>query len=416
MARKGATLQRNPGRRPRETAVAGLVGAAGLERALYLTLALDVAVAVVQLWIHQQLAATHGAYASFCNVSARVNCDVVLTSPYAMLLGLPLPVWALLKDGVLAALVAWPGRAGTGARTRGALLLVGLALWSVAFSAYMAAVAAVVLRTFCLLCAGMYVLSPVIAVLAWRLARARLGASGPLVTGPRALLGGGAIAGALAFLAATHFLAAPASLAHLTPDEVRARDPEFYRWYTGLRVVSPLPPARHVKGAADAPVTIVEFSDFECAYCAKAFRDLRDLERRHPGTVRIVFHHFPLDSSCNPHVQGRFHQAACLAAIAAECAARWGRFWEYHDRLFDAAGSLDREALVGHAVALGLDREAFATCLDDPASRAIVTDDARAGARLSVTSTPTLIINGRSVQGALERDAYEYVLALERRS
>jgi protein-disulfide isomerase len=171
-----------------------------------------------------------------------------------------------------------------------------------------------------------------------------------------------------------------------------------------------------VTGPADAPITIVEFSDFECAYCAKAFRDLREIERQHRGTMRIVFHHFPLDSECNPHVTAPMHRSACLAAIAAECAARFSRFWEFHDRLFGAQDRLERSDLVASAVALGIDRAAFTACLDDPASRMAVLEDIAAGAAVGVKSTPTLFINGRTVEGALERTAYEYVIALERKS
>jgi protein-disulfide isomerase len=179
--------------------------------------------------------------------------------------------------------------------------------------------------------------------------------------------------------------------------------------------VENLPAPAHAKGAEGAPVTIVEFSDFECGYCAKAFRDLRELEREHRGNVRVVFHHFPLDSECNPSVTSRMHTSACLAAIAAECAARFGKFWEYHDHLFEAQDALARDDLVTAARQLGLDEKAFSECLADPAMRERVVADAKAGGALGVQSTPTLFINGREVAGALDRSAYEYVIAMERR-
>jgi len=202
----------------------------------------------------------------------------------------------------------------------------------------------------------------------------------------------------------------------LKPADVRERNPKFYDWYTNLPVVADVPGGEHARGPADAPITIVEFSDFECAYCAKAFQDLREVERQHAGRLRVVFHHFPLDAECNPHVTSRMHPDACLAAIAAECAARAGRFWDYHDRLFTDQARLGRDDLIATAVDLGIARADFIACLADPASRARVIEDAHAGARLGVKSTPTLFINGRTVEGALDRGAYEYVLAMERRS
>jgi protein-disulfide isomerase len=196
--------------------------------------------------------------------------------------------------------------------------------------------------------------------------------------------------------------------------EVKTRDPEFYDWYTSRPVTTDLPAAVHGKGPEQAPVTIIEFSDFECPACAMAFRDLHELAAKNPELVRIVFHHFPLDADCNPHVSTRMHRYACQAAIAAECAARAGKFWEYHDLLFGAQDRLGRDDLIAKAVGLGIARDSFVSCLDDPSARSRVLADATAGAKLGVKSTPTLVINGRAVEGALERTRYQYVIALER--
>jgi protein-disulfide isomerase len=147
-----------------------------------------------------------------------------------------------------------------------------------------------------------------------------------------------------------------------------------------------------------------------------AFRDLHDLAHEHPELVRVVFHHFPLDSECNPNVSTRMHRSACLAAIAAECAARAGKFWEYHDLLFGAQDRLGREDLIAKAVSLGIPQDTFVACLGDPTARTRVVSDAGAGTKLGVKSTPTLVINGRIVEGALARDRYQYIIALERRS
>jgi protein-disulfide isomerase len=202
----------------------------------------------------------------------------------------------------------------------------------------------------------------------------------------------------------------------MTEADVQARDPQFYEWYKKLPVTKDLPAAVHSKGPDDAPLTIVEFSDFECPACAMAFRDLHDLAHRHPELVRIVFHHFPLDSECNPNVSTRMHRSACLAAIASECAARAGKFWEYHDLLFGDRDHLGRNDLIAKAVGLGIPQDTFVACLGDPTARTRVLSDTGAGAKLGVKSTPTMIINGRAVEGALERTRYEFIIALERRS
>jgi protein-disulfide isomerase len=423
MAHKGATQQQNPGRRrgetppPQSRSSASAAGTAGLERALWIALALSVAVALVQLYVHARIVATSGAYTSFCHVNATLDCDAVMASSYGVLLGIPMAGWALASYVALGFLLQRRRTTVGAARTHATLLALALAVWNLGMSLYMAAIATFAIGKLCLLCSGTYVLVVVTTALTWMLARVDLGASGqPILTARRALVGGVAIIAGLAAVAAVQFAGRPVSGATMTAEEVKERDPEFYQWYTTLPLTKDLPPATHSKGPAEAPLTIIEFSDFECPACGMAFRDLHNLAERHPELVRIVFHHFPLDSECNPNVPTRMHRSACLAAIASECAARNGKFWEYHDLLFRGQDRLGRDDLIAKAVGLGIPADAFTACLDDPAARARVLGDASAGGKLGIKSTPTLVINGREVEGALERSRYEYVIALERRS
>jgi len=423
MAHKGATQQQNSGRRRGEAATgpsrprAQPILTTGIERALWIAITLSAATALTQLYIHAQLAATRGAYTSFCHVNSTVDCDAVLMSSYGTLFGLPVAGWALLSYVTLAFLLYRRGKAVGPARSQASLLLLGLALWNASFSLYMAGLATLAIGALCLLCAVTYVLVAVTAILAWRLAQVDVGASGQSVlTSQRALMAAAVIAVGVAAIAAVQFSSRPVSGATLTAADVQARDPQFYEWYNKLPVTKDLPAEMHSKGPADAPLTIVEFSDFECPACAMAFRDLHDFVRQHPELVRLVFHHFPLDSECNPNVPKRMHRSACQAAIASECAARAGKFWEYHDLLFGGQNRLDRDDLIAQAVGLGIPQDAFVECLDDPAARSRVLADTGAGSKLGVKSTPTLVINGRVVEGALERTRYEYIIALERRS
>jgi len=316
-----------------------------------------------------------------------------------------------LTYAALAGMLVWQGRTSGSSRTQATLLVLGASIWTCFFSLYMAAISVVLLGTICLLCTGMYLLGIALALLAWRLARAEV--RGALVTPMRVGIEVTAILVSLALVGSAQLTASPDGDL-LTPESVQSANPEFYRWYTSQPVVAGLPSQRHTKGAADAPITLVEFSDFECSYCAMAFRDLRDLLRRHPGSVRIVFHHFPLDRTCNHAIETTLHHNACLAAVAVECAARHDRFWEYHDALFEAQDRLGKDQLIAQAVALGIDRSAFSACLDAPESMAAVRSDIDAGSRLGVESTPTLFINGRIVKGALDRQFYEYVIGMER--
>lgn len=153
----------------------------------------------------------------------------------------------------------------------------------------------------------------------------------------------------------------------------------------GPPLATPIDDADHVRGATTARVTLVEYADFECLNCARAFPTLVRLLEEFGGTLRLVFRHFPL---------GWEHPGSALAARAAEAAARQGKFWEMHDELFHNPGMLHREALPAHAASIGLDLGRFAVDLDDPALVARVERDVASGRASTVNATPTFFLDG----------------------
>lgn len=151
-------------------------------------------------------------------------------------------------------------------------------------------------------------------------------------------------------------------------------------------------------GSEDAPVTVVVFSDFQCPACARFAESLHEVQARHPGRVSAVYRHFPLPN----------HAFAVPAARASECAAAQGRFREMHDELFRAQDSIGIRPFTRFAAIAGVpDEEAFEACLEDVSSAAAVRRDADAGSLLRLTATPTLLVNGRRVRGALSADRLE---------
>jgi NhaA family Na+:H+ antiporter len=157
----------------------------------------------------------------------------------------------------------------------------------------------------------------------------------------------------------------------------------------------PVDPARdHVRGAADAPVTLVEYGDFQCPYCGDAYPVVRDLAERYGDALRFVFRHMPLDD---------LHPRAHAAALAAEAAGAQGRFWEMHDRLFEHQLELGDDDLRAHAEALGLEAARFAADLEDHALAQRVADDFRSGAGSGVPSTPRFFVNGVIHLGSASR-------------
>jgi protein-disulfide isomerase len=144
-------------------------------------------------------------------------------------------------------------------------------------------------------------------------------------------------------------------------------------------------------GAASAPVTVIEFSDFECPFCQRVAPTLKKIREAYGDKVRLVWKDFPLT---------QIHPSAFKAGEAGHCAAEQGRFWEFHDRLFANQQALGPDALKGHASSLSLDTAKFNACLDSSKYSERVRDGIAQGTRLGVNSTPTIYINGRMVSGA----------------
>jgi protein-disulfide isomerase len=155
------------------------------------------------------------------------------------------------------------------------------------------------------------------------------------------------------------------------------------------------------RGPADAPITIVEFSDFQCPYCSRATDTLKKLEAAYPGKIRRVYRDFPL-------VQ--IHPSAARAAEAGACANEQGKFWEMHDAMFDHPDKLGDADLKQSAAALGLDTAAFNQCLDSGRHTAQWKKDTAEGERYGVSSTPAFFVNGRMVVGAQPYESFARIV------
>ena len=154
-------------------------------------------------------------------------------------------------------------------------------------------------------------------------------------------------------------------------------------------------PAGPSAGPVDAPVTIVEFSDFACPYCAALQPTLERVKAEYAGRVRLVFRHFPLTG---------IHPDAWRAAEAAACAGEQGRFWDLHALMFSEQAALSADDLREKAGRLDMDTAAFGACLDDRRHHDAIHADVDAGLEAGIEGTPTLFINGRPVVGAVPFD------------
>jgi len=154
------------------------------------------------------------------------------------------------------------------------------------------------------------------------------------------------------------------------------------------------------RGPADARVTLVEFSDFQCPFCIAATPQLESVLKAYPSQVKLVFKEFPLDS----------HSQAALAAAAALSARNQGKFWPMYDRLFAQQGNLSRKGILALASGAGLDMKRFQTDLDSAEVKKAVDKDITDGEHIGVDSTPTLFMNGHRYNGPITLAALKPVI------
>lgn len=158
------------------------------------------------------------------------------------------------------------------------------------------------------------------------------------------------------------------------------------------------------KGAATAPVVLVEFSDFQCPYCSRVVPSINEVTKKYGDKVRVVFRQFPLNS---------IHPMAQKAAEASLCAQDQSKFWELHDAMFADQAGLGVDGLKAKALAVGLDAAKFGECLDSGKKAAEVAADLAAGAAAGVNSTPAMFVNGRLITGAQPFEAISKIIDQE---
>jgi protein-disulfide isomerase len=155
------------------------------------------------------------------------------------------------------------------------------------------------------------------------------------------------------------------------------------------------------RGDKNAPVQVVEFADFQCPFCREAVGVLTGVFAKFPDAIYLQYRHFPIE---------REHPFALVAAEASMCANEQGKFWEYHDILFQNQGDLSPSALNGYARNIGLDINLFAQCVKDRVMAPLVQKDFNDGLALEVKATPTFFINGRKIEGVLPEKMWEQLI------
>ncbi len=159
------------------------------------------------------------------------------------------------------------------------------------------------------------------------------------------------------------------------------------------RLTVPVGNRDHIQGKQDAPITLLEYGDYECPYCGQAYAVVKRIQKELGDNLRFVFRNFPL-AQVHPH--------ALRAALAAEAAGRQGVFWEMHDLLFEHQDALDDEQLPRYAATLEVDMRRFVADMWSDEVEQRVHEDFMSGVRSGVNGTPTFFINGKRHDGSFD--------------
>ena len=349
------------------------------------------------------------------------NCHAVTASALGRLFGIPLSLWGLV--GYLATLslafIAWQFSDWA---DRALTALVALSLLFVLVDARLLVGMLVEIRYVCPLCLLTYAVNLLLLALsAWALARpwpqifrqvpAALIELLPRPRVPVVWILWGVVATGAAGIVSVH--AATTFISQGPPGTLRK---QMEAYVSQQHRVSVDTSGNPTIGAAQPAVRIVEFSDFFCPSCQRASQFNPIIVASHRKEASFTFKHFPLDMACNDTVRRTMHPNACRIAAAAACAHEQGKFWPFHDRVFEKGPAYNVADLERDASRAGLELPAFRSCLESGRGLERVKRDIAEAGRLGVNSTPTYFINGIQIVGALTPVMFDELLRAVRES
>jgi protein-disulfide isomerase/uncharacterized membrane protein len=386
-----------------------------------------IAVELTDVWVRSRV---DPDYQSFCAVSEGMNCETVALSDYSTVMGRPVSVWAVAGYAFLA-LLALLGlvrlKDGFG---RGYLLLISLVFVLVGF--ILMYIMKFLIGSWCLLCLAVDAVNIgllAMAVLAIRMPGTTLGdavkydfqsiVKRPLLVVLVAVAGFGMLGGAwvyggnLAVLEGTDLppeqaLDSPEKWTHkLHGEECTDQcgcNESGGRPQTQLGIDGS---GHQWIGSAEAEMVIHEFTDYQCPHCRMAHMKVRRLLSNHPGKIKVIHRHYPLDQACNSSITRPFHQRACELSKIAICAGRQGRFWEMNDFLFQHADEIRAKGLSAVEVAkrLELNPDDFQCCMDDSTVLDEIKLDVEEGITHKLKGTPAFLIDGKVYYGKIPDEA-----------
>ncbi len=356
---------------------------------------------------------------SFCSFSRSFDCDAVARSAYAQLFGIPISSFALFYYLALWWLIAAIPVNHRHAASAAAVFLVLPIIPSI----LLFFISAFVVQALCLMCLLLYVLNIALLCLS-RVFLCPDGFVSTLLTGVQAVVcfflepnhgdrrfflsRHGILSGLVLFLAlasslpqAVLWIGKRGKSSHAMRAELKAALQQWEGAETqeiAVDLSSDRTTSDLIIGDPGAPITVIEFSDFECPFCRGASFALKQQLKEFGGSIKVIFKNFPIDSSCNPNIKGKRHRYACHAALMTRCAWEQGslQFVAMHNALF-LRPELSDEILQALPAELKLNQFRFDTCLQSPATQARIGQDIESAMRVGLKVTPSFFINGKPV-------------------
>lgn len=346
-----------------------------------------------------------GGFQSLCNINSTLNCDAVTSSKYAEVwTGLPLSsfvagwFFAILILSLIARVTEWRREAVT----LGFLMSAFASLYSIALLVVMG-----ILGKICLFCLAIDAVNFALLAIFFSLLT---GNTIGIFTGIRwsKLQSYAALAAGTVFVVVVILRPSEENLRkqptsaeiEFTAKEILASTPVDIK----------VPATAAVLGNPSAPITILEFSDFQCPYCKVGALLMNQLLARHEGKIRVVFMPFPLDSACNRLITRSMHPFACELARTAFCAGQEGKFQPVYEKIFEAQEDLKADSGKKIAAANGIPEAKLAECVNSEAAKKSVADSIEEGIKAKVESTPTFFINGKKVEGTLPIEVWDQLI------
>lgn len=354
--------------------------------------------------------------ASFCNINAAFNCDAVNQSKWSSIFGTPLAAYG----GAFYLFVILLSFTKNEFLKRRLLLLTSVV--ASVFSIALFYISKTEIGTLCIICIGMYIVNFSLLFYAIFLKK-NVGNSEPQTWANNLRRGfvGIAVVGLFSLMYMFNITRAVSTAMINNNDFYKAwkqqANTEFKVNDTSLLAKD------YVKGNANAPITIVEFSDMECSACRRFYLLIESMLAQYEGKVKIVFKNYPLDKSCNSGLKGEMHRNACYAAVFARCAGEQDKFWNVVDYVFNldytnypSNLNLIKEGLSKSYTVLNLDQTAMTECIVSQRQLKKIQSDIQEGQLLGIHSTPSVWVNGKKLLNFSEESLHSIFSGIVQKS